>query len=241
MYASTAEVVRVLVQAGCPLHARDAPPLSQGPIDHAAQNGHRDVLFALVGEGADINARDESGMTPLLQYCSSLNVRGDMVRALIEAVADIHATWFRGRTALHEAGQLFGGDRCGKLRDVIIALVEAGLDVNVRDDSFSTPLHYAVGEEGLDLGAVQTLLELGADPALKNDCGQTPLDLAPDHVRIWKRIAAEGRPGVFAGLATPENMSSIAHLIKGEKSGRVKALEEAEEALRLLSSHQHRR
>jgi hypothetical protein len=47
------------------------------------------------------------------------------------------------------------GDRRGELRDVITALVEAGLDANVRDDSFSTPLHDAVGEAGLDLGAVQ--------------------------------------------------------------------------------------
>jgi ankyrin repeat protein len=201
MYASTPEVVRVWLEAGCALDERDAYGFDA--TNHAAENGHREVLFALVRAGADIHALNKFGMTRLLQYCSSLNVSGDMVRALIEAGADIHATWFRGRTALHEAAQLFGGDRRGKLREVIIALVEAGLDVNVRDDSFSTPLHYAVGEEGLDLGAVQTLLELGADPALKNDYGQIPLDLAPDHVRRWKRILAEDRPSVFAGLEIP--------------------------------------
>jgi ankyrin repeat protein len=146
MHASTAEVIHALLAAGCPRDVRDV--FSRGAIDYAVENGHRDVLFALVDAGLDINERDPSGRTPLLRYCRSLDIRAEMVRALIEADADVRARGFQGRSALHEAVQLFGGDRRGKLRDVIIDLVKAGIDVNLPDDSLSTPLHYAVGEEG---------------------------------------------------------------------------------------------
>jgi uncharacterized protein len=238
MRASTAEVVRALLAAGCPLEVQ---ALGRSVINHAAENGHPEVVFALVEAGADINAHSESGKTPLIEYCWSWEIRAEMVRALIEAGADIHAKWFHGRTALHEAVQLFSGRR-GKLRDVIISLVEAGIDVNVRDDSFSTPLHYAVGDEGLDLGAVQALLELGADPTLKNDYGKTPLDLAPHKVRTWTQIVAHG-PSALPRPAFLENMpwavESFAEFEEAEKERRrqsaVRALAEAEEAVRLLS------
>jgi ankyrin repeat protein len=226
-------VVQLLVAAGCRIDVRDTGPLTSDAIDHATENGHAEVLRALISAGADINARHENGMTPLIRYCRSLNVSGDMVLTLVEAGADIHATWFRGRTALHDAVELVSGDRRGRLREVVIALVEAGLDVNVRDESFSTPLHYAVGGEGVDLSAVQALLELGADPSLKNDYGQTPVDLAPKHVRIRKRIVTEDK-SAMAGFLTMENLSERARLLEEEKSWRIKALEEAEEVVRLL-------
>lgn len=229
MHASTAEAIHALLAVGCPLNVHDA--FSRGAIDYAVGNGHGDVLFALVDAGLDINERDSSGLTPLLRYCSSLDIRADMVRTLIEAGADVHARWFHGRSALHEAVQLFGGDRRGRLRDVIIVLVEAGTDVNVRDDSLSTPLHYAVGEEGLEAGAVRTLLELGADPRLKNAWGQKPVDLAPDHVRMWKHIVAES-PSTYQGLDMPENV--LRRFQEEEKAGRLTALTAAVEALRLL-------
>jgi ankyrin repeat protein len=230
MHACTAEVVHALLAAGCPRHVRDV--FSRNAIDYAVENGHRDVLFALVDAGLDVNGRDPSGRTPLLRYCSSLDIRAEMVRALIEAGADVHATWFQGRCALHQAVQLFGGDRRGKLRDVIIALVKAGIEVDVPDDSLSTPLHCAVGEEGIELGAVRTLLELGADPTLKNAGGQRPVDLVPDHVRIWKQIVAES-PSIFPDLDMPENV--LRRFQEEEKEGRSMALAAAQEALQLLN------
>lgn len=231
MHASTSGVIDALVAAGCPLDVRDA--FDRGAIDYAVENGHRDVLFALVDAGLDINERGSSGRTPLLRYCVSLDIRAGMVRALVEAGADVHARWFQGRSALHEAVQLIGGDRRGKLRDVIIALVEAGVDVNVRDDSLSTPLHYAVGEEGLELGAVRTLLELGADPTLKNAWGQQAVDLVPDHVRSWKHIVAES-PSIYRGLDVPDEV--LRRVQEEERAGRLTALAAAEEALRLLEN-----
>ncbi len=58
--------------------------------------------------------------------------------------------------------------------DVVLALVRAGADVNARSKNLEfTPLHDAVHTGDLDL--VQALLDLGADPTMRNAWGETPL------------------------------------------------------------------
>jgi cytohesin len=105
-------------------------------------------------------------------------LRGEIIQALVDCGADIHATWFQGRTALHEAVQVHTGERRGCLHEGIRVLVQAGLDVDVPDERGDTPLHYAFGEEGLDLDAVQELIRLGADPNRKDHRGYTAFVLA---------------------------------------------------------------
>jgi ankyrin repeat protein len=176
MYASTASSVGALVAAGCDVNARDA--FSRNAIDHAAERGHRAVLLALVGAGADIEACDDLGQTSLLRYCSSGILEADIIRALLGCGANIRARWFKGRTALHEAAQLYNRDRYGHLHDAIRVLVDSGLDVDVTDDRGDTPLHSALGEGGLDLDAVRALIELGADPNRRDHLGKRAFDLA---------------------------------------------------------------
>jgi|ERR1700722_9991274 len=63
----------------------------------------------------------------------------------------------------------------GKMADVL-ALVEAGADVNVQGDLGSTPLHEAAEQGHAEV--VQYLLAHGASAHLKNELGETPLDVA---------------------------------------------------------------
>ena len=56
-------------------------------------------------------------------------------------------------------------------------LLNHGAAVNAQAKDGSTPLHAAV--ENGRVGAVKTLLDHKADPNLKNDNDETPLDLLP--------------------------------------------------------------
>lgn len=63
----------------------------------------------------------------------------------------------------------------GDLEDVI-ALIEAGADVNAAGDLGYTPLHLAASQGLLDIAGV--LLKHNADLKSRNEFGQTPLDVA---------------------------------------------------------------
>ena len=74
------------------------------------------------------------------------------------------------------------------------------IDVNARDDSGSTALHYAA-QSGLKR-CVEYLLAHGADPYAENKSGLTPFDLArvKNHhevaLLLESRMVASATPGV---------------------------------------------
>ncbi len=67
----------------------------------AAMTGDTDAERALLKAGADANAKDKKGFTPLMMAASDGHT--DAVRALLEAGADARATSNFGRTALMSA------------------------------------------------------------------------------------------------------------------------------------------
>ncbi|XP_071604874.1 ankyrin repeat domain-containing protein 22 isoform X3 [Heliangelus exortis] len=60
--------------------------------------------------------------------------------------------------------------------NLIKMLLRAGVDVNATDFSGSTALHYAC--EMKNLAVIPLLLEAHADASVKNQDGETPLDIA---------------------------------------------------------------
>lgn len=120
-------------------------------------------LARTLEKGADINARDSSGMTPLMHAALKGNV--DNVRFLLKAKADIAAVDSLDRDALDCAlltGQLSAAR----------ALIEAGAYVDRM---------YAMGQTRLtmaalrgDIATVHLLLLEGADPQKKSRDGLTP-------------------------------------------------------------------
>ena len=76
-----------------------------------------------------------------------------------------------GATPLHNAAYW------GRSED-IKTLLEAGADLNARDEIGRTLLHFAVMGKTANAEAIRTLLEAGADPNARSESGYTPLHSA---------------------------------------------------------------
>lgn len=177
------ERVQPLLDAGADIDLRDgsgATPL------HAAE-GNPEVIGLLLAAGADGRAVDDWGRSTL--HAAAIRSDSGAIASLAAAGADPHVRDLRGRTALHEAAER------GTLAGGIAALVAAGADVNAADAAGNTPLHLAWSRRvrpqrtwllggGQDI--VEELLELGADPAVRNDRGQLP---NPAHCENWNTVS----------------------------------------------------
>ena len=89
-----------------------------------------------LGAGADPNARDVFGLTPL-HRAAEISQTPEIITALVNAGADPNARDVGGGTPLHAAAAI------SQTPEVVTALVNAGADPNARDGDGRTPLHRA--------------------------------------------------------------------------------------------------
>ena len=132
-----------------------------------------EVIWHL-NNGADVNQRDDDQRTPL-HMCLILPRESSVfrvVRLLIQNSADPCAKDINGKTPLHMA--------CTTrktLHKTVHHLLKADTSgINEVDILGNTALHYA--SRHMLPGAVEILLEYGADPDLKNLEDKTPLQYA---------------------------------------------------------------
>lgn len=119
--------------------------------------------------GADPDARDEDGRTPLVSAVLGNSV--GLVGLLLEAGADVNARDSRGFSALHFAAE-------EQLPEMARLLLSKGADPNARDEDGTTPLGRAVFSERDGRDVVRTLIKAGGNPDLANNAGETPRALA---------------------------------------------------------------
>ena len=146
-----------------------------------------EATAACLAAGADVNARDDAGNTPLVL---AVRARGGgsaggpvsenlaVVAVLLEAGADARAR----NAALHHAA---GGAYMQTARNrfdpvetpaIVAALLAAGADVEARDGNAGIPLHHAASAEASE--TVTMLLEAGSDVHARDSNGDSPLLLA---------------------------------------------------------------
>ena len=165
---SPAESVRGCLGTGIPVDARDeegATFLARLVSATGCCTDFENVLAAFLEAGADVNARDNAGRTVLHRAMDNSSTA-----ALLEAGADPNARDSTGSTPLHMVAASWRNTG-----PWVSLLVAAGADVNARNSAGETPLHVALHGRliGDDPVTVRTLLELGADPAVRDNAGRT--------------------------------------------------------------------
>lgn len=186
---NTSESVTVLLDAGSDINAMNDKGFT--PLDFALKNagldgteaiirlginarlleqcksGDTQTIADLINKGADVNARNEYGLTPLIIACDNNNP--EAVSLLLEHGADVNAQDDSGRTPLMIAVQSSDGD-------IVSLLISRGSDINARDEGGNTALMISAEYRTADIA--EELLTAGADIDAVNADGMQAIDFA---------------------------------------------------------------
>ena len=163
-----AEFVAMLLERGAEVDSKEKGTGST-PLHGAASSGlePQKKVQILLAAGAEPNAEDSSGKTPL-HICSDKQVGA----ILLEGGANIRSAAQTGSTPLHSAV-------LHERTEMVEYLLDRGADPNANDVRGNTALHVVAqysGRGGLDMAKL--LIEAGADPRARNHRGQSPIDEA---------------------------------------------------------------
>jgi len=131
----------------------------------AVIDGNLDVVKLTLSRGAEINAKDEHGWTPLFHAIKHGEL--EIASYLLENGAEVNLISFLGTTPLRLASAQ--GDI-----DMFKLLLTKGADANLTGDDGYTPLHRAA-EDSKNVEVVRMLISHGAKVNAKSRDGRTPL------------------------------------------------------------------
>lgn len=171
-------------------------------------------IVLLLKEGADVNAVNQVGGTPLL-LASQTHENYQVVMALIRAGADPHTSTADGITPLMQAALynknpevisklLSLGSYVNQVNDKSVSalmfsclepsvekvklLLGAGADINAQSYRGVTPLMWAAMDNS-NPAVVSELLKAGADPDVIDEQGKSALDYAKENLNIFETKA----------------------------------------------------
>ncbi|GLH16165.1 Transient receptor potential channel pyrexia [Gryllus bimaculatus] len=160
----------------------------------AACGRHIVCISLLIKARANVSSKDCLGQTPLHYVAEGLmqsdwaqtqcseDDGAEIVKALVDAGADVNCHDKNGVTALHLAA------KSGSFA-VVEALLNAGALINAKDRNSRTPLHYAA-DAGADR-VVDKLIKSGADTNAKDHSGCIPHDHPKTNSASLERSDAE--------------------------------------------------
>ncbi|MFT4314783.1 MAG: ankyrin repeat domain-containing protein [Wolbachia pipientis] len=135
----------------------------------ATMNSHKDLVIALLENGAKVDEKGKNDECTALHFAVK-NGYIDVVEALLDKKASVNSLSIFG-TPLNLAAEQGH-------KEIVEALLNKGADVNLQDNDRKTPLHLAIrkGNENI----VKVLLDKGANVNLQDNDRKTPLHLAAE-------------------------------------------------------------
>lgn len=152
----------------------------ESPLHLAVRGRNPEIVELLLVRGARINAKNHDGQTPL--HYAPWDGTDGIAALLVSKGADLRTKDGRGRTPLHIAAH-YG---MGEMTRLFTA---KGAPVNSGDSEGNTPLHYAVKSDIWSEGwpgrktTIECLIDGGARVNMKNNSGETPLEIAAKRKR----------------------------------------------------------
>lgn len=145
------------------------------PLHEAVRYGRSDIARLLISGGANVNALDSIGKSPVLLIIP-VESQKQMYELLIQCKANINQKDMYGDTVLHVAAM------AGASAEVLSLLVASGAQVNERNKQGVTPLTLAI--ECKHSEQVQFFAEHGGDIFAEDMDANTPLTKALDSETI---------------------------------------------------------
>ncbi|XP_055838336.1 ankyrin-1-like [Episyrphus balteatus] len=164
------KITEILLNAGCKVNIEQNKRITANtPLHYAIENGDLKLTETLIALGADIDADNAWGLSPLV-LAIFMN-REEIVDLLMTKITNLNYTCENGISPLHAAVQ-YGSSR------VTEKLLQSGAHVNIISTNIegNTPLHYATVCG--DLTTVKLLLKNGACVHSKTVEGLTPFHTA---------------------------------------------------------------
>ena len=169
-YAGQRDIVLYLLEHNVPVNQTNKGNATA--LLYAVYFGHKEIAEILLDKGADCNSADFSGRTSLHHAAS--NGRLDIVQLLLKngAEIDMRAKPYFGMTPLLLAIK-------NNSNDVATYLIEMGADLNDKDTSGWSSLHWALHRECLKLARI--IISKGVNIHLTDSDGKTPIRMAVEY------------------------------------------------------------
>lgn len=164
---NSCQAIADLVAQGADLNAA-MDKTGESPLHLAARYARADAAKRLLDAGADANAQDNTGRTPL-HAAVAADAMGVFQILLRNRATNLNARMHDGTTPLILAARL-------AIEGMVEDLINADADINAADNSGKTALHWAAAVNNVD--AVNILLAHGANRDAQDEKEETPLFLA---------------------------------------------------------------